>query len=160
MRVPAEFRATCGRYIKEVFSMPGSITDQEISGAAAREQARGLCCGVWVWLLAGAEPGRRRGCWQEQSPAWRVAQGCPTYTVICPRLSRSAMPGLTMPRPLHLLRRACPVQWVADQEFIHRDGRVWDALPQARTPTLVMNGDRDVLVSAAPAALLRLLLRI
>lgn len=71
---PKEFRATCGRYIKEVFSMPGSITDQEVSPAAAREQ------------------------------------------------------------------------WVADQEFIHNDGRVWDALPRANTPTLVMNGDRDVLV--------------
>ena len=41
----AEFRATCGRYIKEVFSMPGSITDQEVSPAAAREQVR---ANVWV----------------------------------------------------------------------------------------------------------------
>jgi len=36
---------------------------------------------------------------------------------------------------------------VADQEFIHNDGRVWDALPRAATPCLIMNGDRDVLVS-------------
>lgn len=36
---------------------------------------------------------------------------------------------------------------MADQEFIHNDGRVWDALPNAKTPCLIMNGDRDVLVS-------------
>ena len=37
----AEFRATCGQYIKEVFSMPGSIVDQEVGPEAAKEQVGG-----------------------------------------------------------------------------------------------------------------------
>lgn len=46
-------------------------------------------------------------------------------------------------------------QWLADQEFIHRDGRVWDALPRVATPCLIMNGDKDVLVRCACCAVAR-----
>ncbi|KAL4431747.1 hypothetical protein ABPG77_002963 [Micractinium sp. CCAP 211/92] len=42
--------------------------------------------------------------------------------------------------------QAAKEQWVADKEFITKDGRVWDALPGVRCPCLIMNGDRDVLV--------------
>ena len=52
-----DFKRSAGRYLKDVFSMPGAITNQAVGSRAAREQ------------------------------------------------------------------------WAADQEFIHRDERVWDALP-------------------------------
>ncbi|PSC71947.1 alpha beta hydrolase [Micractinium conductrix] len=48
--------------------------------------------------------------------------------------------------------KAAQEQWAADQQFIHHDGRVWDALPGACTPCLLMNGDRDVLVPHENAA--------
>lgn len=62
------------------------------------------------------------------------------YAISLPCRSGSCQANLV--RPFAIL----DLQWVADQEFIHNDGRVWDALPRANTPTLVMNGDRDVLV--------------
>lgn len=37
----ADFRRTCAQYIKEVFSMPKSIIDAEVSKKCAQEQVRG-----------------------------------------------------------------------------------------------------------------------
>ena len=47
--------------------------------------------------------------------------------------------------------RAAQEQWVADQRFITAEERVWEALPGANTPVLIMNGDLDVLVPHANA---------
>lgn len=125
--------------------MPGSITDQEVSPAAAREQVRVLS------MLGGycaVPPGSAAG--QYVSPATirkhskllLGARPCEHSCCLSADVGSSCCnsPSTASPQPTHL-------QWVADQEFIHNDGRVWDALPNAKTPCLIMNGDRDVLVS-------------